>query len=184
MLTSQLMSFHEESTTNSKLLQLMEDKLRHANQSKDAITQRMQQEERSRMEESLELCSLREEVSRLCESVLVEKQKSQELENQIDELQSTNIELSGQNKSLKDTESQANEQILKLRQELDDQLELVKDVEQKIQHSNELEQLLRTQHTETIENLDNQIKEFELLLEQKRNQLSILEKNLDQTQSS
>jgi chromosome segregation ATPase len=161
----------------------MEDKLRHANQSKDSIMQRLQQEEKSRMEESLELCSLREEVSRLCESVLVEKQKSQELESHIDELQSTNIELSGQNKSLLDKERQANEEIASLKHELDDQLELVKDFEQKIQHSNEREQLLRSQHTETIENLDNQIKEFELLLEQKRDQLSSLEKNLDQTQT-
>jgi chromosome segregation ATPase len=161
----------------------MEDKLRHANQSKDSITQRLQQEEKSRMEESLELCSLREEVSRLCESVLVEKQKSQELEGHIDELQSTNIELSGQNKSLLDKERQANEEIASLKHELEDQLEFVKDFEQKIQHSNEREQLLRSQHTETIENLDNQIKEFELLLEQKRDQVSSLEKNLDQTQT-
>ena len=56
MLNLQLMSFHEENATNNKLLQMMEEKVRHANQSRESMALKMQQdrhEQQMKMQQQL-----------------------------------------------------------------------------------------------------------------------------------
>ncbi|KAL9645184.1 hypothetical protein ABK040_002385 [Willaertia magna] len=124
-LKQKITSAEEEIETSSRLIEVLDTKLKISNDRNKDLEEKLKRGEEKREEESSELLSLREEMSNLCEIVLQEKQQSeklqselyhlkefkQKLENDVNKFSSQLEEREEENRELKETVSKLEEQL-------------------------------------------------------------------------
>jgi hypothetical protein len=172
-LQHKLSSSLEDHDSTSKLLEILEGKLKRSNDTKDALADKLRKEEQRHDAESMELCNLRDEMTKVCEAIIAEKQHSEELEKELDEIRNDHQQLARELQELKQ-----NEKGLKI--------ELEKRTTEKNTLHNELEQLktdkenMQFQAESKVESLVQQLNELKNEVQTKDQEIADLKRKEDE----
>lgn len=146
-LQAKLMSSVEDNDSTTKLLEIMEGKIKRANESKESLREKLKIEEKKREEENVELCTLREEMTKICETVIAEKQHSKDLEMELDEMRSDQQQMAAELQEARNTEKLIRSELERM---LEDKIGVERILEEK-----------QLEHEKTLETLSERIEQYE-----------------------